>query len=458
MRPVEALRRARPAGLKRSLSFGGGGFVRPPFWSVGDDALWGGTSPVSSKERVEHSFESYVRHAYKANGVVFACMAARMLPFSEARILFQELVDGRAGRLHASGGDLSLLDEPWPNGTTGELLSRMEQDGSLAGNFYATPVVRRGERRLRRLRPDWVTILSGIPADSDVDIDDVFEDPDAFALEAEVIGYLYQPKVPGRTYEPVLLTPERVAHWSPIPDPVAQWRGMSWLTPVLREIDADSAATEHKRRFFENGATPQIVIKYDKSTTPEAFKAAVKAFQDGHQGLKNAYKALHLGGGADAMVVGADLKQLDFKATQGAGESRIAAASGVGAIMAQFSEGMSGSSLNAGNYGSAKRRMADMLLRPNWRTAVASLAKFAEVPAGSRLWYDDDIPFLQEDALDAARIFAERARSLTALTTNGFDADASIRAVEALDFDPLLGKHNGLPSVQQQPTPAPAGD
>jgi hypothetical protein len=30
-----------------------------------------------------------------------------------------------------------------------------------------------------------------------------------------------------------------VAHWSPIPDPLANFRGMSWLTPVLREIDAD---------------------------------------------------------------------------------------------------------------------------------------------------------------------------------------------------------------------------
>src|SRR5205823_2138143 len=32
-----------------------------------------------------------------------------------------------------------------------------------------------------------------------------------------------------------------------------RWRGMSWLTPVLREIQADTATTRHKQKFFENG-------------------------------------------------------------------------------------------------------------------------------------------------------------------------------------------------------------
>lgn len=454
MRPVELVRRHGLSGVKHSLAFGGGaGFTRPPFWARPSDVLFGGGDPAGSKEPIEHSFDGYVRHAYKANGIVFACVLARMLPFSEARVLFQEIVDGRAGKLHATGGDLSLLEQPWPNGTTGELFARMEQDGSLAGNSYTTPVGSGDRRRLRRLRPDWVTIISGIRGEPDDELS-------PWALDAEVLGYVYHPKVPGKRYEPVLLTPDRVAHWSPIPDPLAQWRGMSWLTPVLREIEGDSAATNHKLKFFELGASPKFVVRYDASTTPEAFKAAVKLFEDQHAGVRNAYRTLHLGGGADATVVGANLRELDFKATQGAGETRIAAAAGVGAIMAQFSEGMQGSSLNAGNYGSAKRRFADMLLRPNWRTAVGALAKFAEVPAGSRLWYDDNIPFLQEDAKDAAEIFVKQIEAVTKATTNGFDADAAVRAVQAMDLEVLLGNHNGLPSVQQQTTtPAlPAAD
>src|SRR5205823_12554188 len=50
------------------------------------------------------------------------------------------------------------------------------------------------------------------------------------------------------------LLPDEVAHWAPIPDPENAGIGMSWLTPVIRELQADWAATEHKLRFFVNGA------------------------------------------------------------------------------------------------------------------------------------------------------------------------------------------------------------
>jgi hypothetical protein len=39
-----------------------------------------------------------------------------------------------------------------------------------------------------------------------------------------------------------------VAHFAPIIDPLADFRGMSWLTPILREIQADQAMTRHQRR------------------------------------------------------------------------------------------------------------------------------------------------------------------------------------------------------------------
>lgn len=87
-------------------------------------------------------------------------------------------------------------------------------------------------------------------------------------------------------------------------------------TPLVREIQADSHATNHKLKFFENGATLGTVISYDPTLSPEQFQTYVKMFKDLHVGTDNAYKALHIGGGATPTVNGADLKQLDFKATQ----------------------------------------------------------------------------------------------------------------------------------------------
>lgn len=403
-----------------------------PFWKQPYEVMYGGARS-GPRETIDCDFESYVSKAYKQSGPIFACILARLMPFSEARFLYQEEIDGRPGRLH-DGPGLDLLRHPWPNGTTGELLARMEQDASLAGNFYCTPVV----DRLRRLRPDWVTILSGV-RDS--------PEGSAWDVAAEVLAYFYKP--PGR--EATMFTPEQVVHYSPIPDPSAQWRGMSWLTPVVREIQSDNEMTKHKQRFFENGASLSVVVSYDEKINPDNFKRFVEMFDEQHAGAENAYKTLHLGGGADATVVGTDLKRVDFKAIQGASETRIAAAAGVGAIMARFSEGLAGSSLNQGNYSAAKRQFADMTIRPLWRTAAASLQKVTTPPSAHRLWTDtSDVEFLKEDRKDAAEILSASAQTIRALVDAGFTPDAAIDAVEANDLSRLTGKHSGLYSVQLQ--------
>lgn len=400
------------------------------------------TSPAAAgEERIENSFEQYVDKLYKANGIVAACIGARLLPFSEARFQFQEMRDGRPGRLFGTQA-LQRLETPWTSATTGDMLARMEQDASLGGNCYITPSTQTGS--LRRLRPDWVKVLSG-----------VFGDPEASPLEieSEILGYVYDPPaVPGRRRpEPTLLSPAAVVHYAPLPDPLAQWRGMSWLTPIVREIQADSHATRHKLSYFENGAALGVVIKYDSSISPDDLPRYKAIFDEAHKGSKKAYSTLHLGGGADASVLGADLKSIDFKAVQGAGETRIAAAAGVGAIIARLSEGLAGSSLNSGNYNAAKRQFADMTLRPLWRSAAGSLAKIIEVPSGSRLWYDvRDVEFLKEDRKDAAEILDLSAKTVRSLVDAGYDPDAVIDAVEAGDLSRLTGQHSGLYSVQLQ--------
>jgi phage portal protein BeeE len=411
-------------------------FSQPNFWTLPDMFS---TAPVGASETVENNFAEYVTKLYKANGIVAACIGARMLPFSEARFQYQEIIDGRPGRLF-DGPGLDILATPWTNATTGDLLSRMEQEGSIAGNSYWTPV----NGRLRRMRPDWVKILSGVAGDPDAS---------PFELEAEILAYIYHPTttVNGRRPDPVVLTPDRVVHYAPIPDPLAQWRGMSWLTPIVREIQADTHATKHKLAYFENGTALNVVIKYDASVKPDDLPRYQAIFDQAHKGSGKAYKTLHLGGGADASVLGADLKSIDFKAVQGAGESRIAAAAGVGAIIARLSEGMQGSSLNQGNYGAAKRQFADMTLRPLWRSAAGSLAKIAGVPENARLWIDvRDVEFLKEDRKDAAEILQLSATTIRSLVDAGYDPDAVIDAVEADDLSRLTGKHSGLYSVQLQ--------
>ncbi len=425
----------------------------PPFW-VTDSLRSLYLSPgTADQEKIENDFECYVTHAYKANGIVFACMLARQLVFSEARFQWREFRKGRPGNLFGSD-ELALLENPWPGGTTGELLARMEQDASLAGNCYLTTADDRGRvgrsatgpgRRIVRLRPDWVTLVLESASENYYDAD------------ARVVGLIYEPRL-GTPRTKTILVSGEFSHYSPIPDPTARFRGMSWLTPIINEITADKAATRHKLKFFEKGATPQIIIKFDKDTGDEAYDEFVEKFKASHEGVDNAYKTLALTPGADVMVVGKDLHQLDFKNTQGAGETRIAAAARVHPAIVGLSEGMQGSSLNAGNYGAAKRMFVDGTLRPLWRMASASLQTLVTPPReGVSLWYDDrDIAFLREDAKDLAEIQNVQATTITMLKREGFTGQSSVAAVMANDYSLLVD--TGLISVQLLPPGTVAPD
>lgn len=379
-------------------------------------------------EKPDGSWASYIG-LFAGNPIIFACLDRRLKLFSEARFQYRQMRDGRPGDLFGRQA-LGPLETPWPNATTGDLLARAIMDADLAGNFYA---IRIGNH-IHRLRPDWVTIALGRVGS---------------VHTPEVAGYLYHPKGPNGGVDPVTLFPEQVAHFAPIPDPSASYRGMSWITPVINEVIADQAATVHKSKFFENGATPNMVVKSD-ITDPAKFSEWVRLFNQGHRGAAKAYETMFLGGGFDATVVGTDLKQLDFKATQGAGETRIAAAAGVPPIIVGLSEGLDAATYS--NYGQARRAFADITMRPLWRNFAGSIASIVDVPPGAELWYDDrDIPFLAEDQKDAAAVQAQQAGSIRSLTDAGFEPDAVIDAVVSGDLKRLTGKHAGLYSVQLQP-------
>jgi phage portal protein BeeE len=428
-------------------------FSQPPFWSLDSSRLPWLTSSLPDREQIENNFEAYVQGAYKGDGVVFSCIASRLYLFAQARFAWQDYVNGTPGDLYGNQ-ELRLLEQPGVNMTTGNLLGQAEVDASLAGNNYATTVDNNGRmgraatgegRRVARMRPDWVTLVIGSRSD------------DPYALDARVVGLIYEPPLTGayRTNraDPVVLLPEEVAHFAPLPDPVARYRGMSWLTPVLREIDADRAATTHKARFFDQGATLRTVVSLDKDVSPDAFDAFVERFETEHMGADNAYKTLFLGGGADVTVVSADMQQMDFRHVQGATETRVAAAAGVHPVVVGLSEGLAGSSLNAGNFKAACRLTVDKTLTYLWAEVAASYQALVTPPRSNTVLTMDlrNVPFLREDASDVANIQQMQASALRQLWDGGMDPDAAIDFLLANDLRKLRSRHTGNLSVQLQP-------
>ncbi|HET7034212.1 MAG TPA: phage portal protein [Thermomicrobiaceae bacterium] len=223
---------------------------------------------------------------------------------------------------------------------------------------------------------------------------------------------------------------------------------MSWIEPVVRELMGDNAATDHKLKFFENGATPNMVVSTDLDLDEKQFGDWVDLMSNQYEGVENAYRTFYLAKGGNAQVVGANLRQIDFKATQGAGETRLAAAAGIPPVIAGFSEGLQGSSLNAGNFGAARRNCADGTMRPTWASACGSLETIVPPPnSAAELWYDEtQIAWLREDEADAADIAAKRADRMHTLISAGFKPDSVVAATIA-DDDSLL-QHSGMYSVQ----------
>jgi phage portal protein BeeE len=446
----------RPRGLLKALTINAEVDPERQSWEgLGSGSGSWGWPRLDGSEGLAHDFSTYVDKAYRDNGIVFACILARQLVFSEARFQYRRRIVGRPGD-YFGNGRLGILERPWANGTTGDLLTRMEVDASLAGNFYATTVDDRGRigraarggpgERLARLRPDWVTIVVGVPNQ---------DRPRPHALESKVLAYVYGPPAwaqnrwfgaLGDLEEEVTLLPDEVIHYNPIPDPEARFRGMSWLTPVLKEIESDKAATIHKRRFFKGGAMPSMAVSFDKDTSTEEFNEFRESFNEQHGGADNAYKPLFLVG-ADVRPMTFDMNQLNMKSVQGHIETRIAAAARVPPIIAGLSEGLEASTYS--NYAQARRHFADMTMRPLWRMAAGALQPLVDLNDGSELWYDDrDVAFLREDLTAAAEIQAREASTINVLISAGFDPDSVVRAVRTGDF--ALLRHTGLTSVQLQ--------
>jgi hypothetical protein len=400
------------------------------------------TMPGLQAEPISADFTGLAREGFKRNGVIFACMLVRMAVFSAPRFVFQRFNGARPSEFFGSR-DLRQLEQPWPGGTTQDLLARVIQDADLAGNSYWTTL----DGDLVRLRPDWVQIIleprtvAGLP------------DPDtgerrAATLGWRRVGYLYYDDGPQSGSTPVFLLPDRVAHFAPIPDPEATYRGMSWLTPIIREVQADALMTRHRIKFFENGATPNMVVKHPPAASPETIRKVRDVLNEAHAGVDNAYKMLHIGGGADVTVVGADLKSVEFTVGQGHGETRIAAAAGVPPVIVGLSEGLEAATYS--NYSQARRRLADGTMHPLWGNAAGSFATLVPAPdQGSRLWYDSrDVPFLREDSKDASEIAHRQAQTIRTLVDAGYTPESVSSAVLSGDFGLL--KHSGLYSVQLQ--------
>jgi phage portal protein BeeE len=369
--------------------------------------------------------------AYQTNGVVFACTLVRMMMLSEATFKFRSLADK-----HLYGNqDLSILEHPWPGATAGELWARMEQSVSTAGNAFVAKVE---NDELLVLPPSEVVIVSESVTSS------------GGVTYKRPIGYDWDPtRAPGSDLaktEAQFFTTDEVAHWSPIPDPLARFRGMSWLSPVLREVASDSAMTAYKTLYMDHGS-PVTAVKYDRALKPESVDYLMDRIAAKFGGVANAWRPLIFDQGAEP-ILSAGLDVLDFRNVQAGGELRICAAAGVSPILIGLAAADGG-----GTYEQAMRQLADMHMRPLWRSACAALEPLVpNIPVDAQLWFDtSDIAALQAAETEKAQVTQVSAAAILTFIQAGMTPESAILAATSGDLTLLVADPNAAAGAAGAP-------
>lgn len=409
--------------LANAFSFGGISYVMPP----------GG-------------FQSMTAQRAARNPIVFRCMDIRGSVFSQIEFAFRD----QRNRTLFRGAGLTLLEDPWPGGSTDQLLRRMCFDGDRYGNSYwyiQPPIKGRPQGTLVWLDPTMMNIVTG----------DVAGPSGNAPVGKFLLGYQTTDRSgkPQETFKP-----EEIVHYRPIPDPEHPFRGISWLSSLLPDIVSDSDLTDWKHSFVQNSATPNLVVTFPAGPDgrsligKEAFTKFQEKMEATHTGPQAGFKTLYLTGGADVKTVGANFEQMMLNETQSHGELRICSAAGVPPNLVGVSEGLKGSTLNTANFAASRRSFTDITVRPDWMSACTALAPAANPPGGSRLWYDaSEVPFIQADMQDAANQRQADASTMASLVNAGYDPDSIVESIEAGNWSGL--KHTGLASVQLQPIGVP---
>ena len=390
------------------------------------------TSSYGSPDRepVLPQLAAFALQAYGSSSPVFAASLVRMALFSEITFQFQAKDDG-----HLFGNaSLAKLEQPFgPKTTTQHLLARMEQDTFLAGNSYTWDAP--GEGRLVRLRPDWTTIVS-----------ELVQVPGGGEYRL-VVGYWTEPPKSvlgqgGGQFYPA----DEVVHWAPIPDPAADFRGMSPLTPAMREIQGDDAMSRYKIRYLQNNATPNMIIRYQQKLQPGTIDSLRERMQARYGGPDNAGKTLILDQGADLTLAGNSLSQMDFSGVQAVGTERILADLSVPGVLVGL-EPLRGAGRG---YQESMQKLANIWARPQWRSACGALSQLVDTPAGNRLWFDtSDIAALQDGEMERGQAALVRMQALLAAVQAGYTHESAIAAVDSMDLSQLKAGGAGTPGSSQ---------
>ena len=187
------------------------------------------------------------------NPIILRCIILRSAIFSEVTFAFQnKRFASQPGKLFGNQS-LALLEEPWPTGSTKDLLGRMEVDNCMYGNSYW---YQSAPNMLTWLDPTRMRILTApVPGPSGVN------------AGVKLVAYEL---VDARQHAVETFLPDEIVHYKGAPDPDNPFRGLSWLSALLQDVTTDQDISNFKSGFLRNSATPNLVISLPEEMSQDA--------------------------------------------------------------------------------------------------------------------------------------------------------------------------------------------
>lgn len=379
--------------------------------------------------------------AGSSNPIVAGAVARRSRLFSQWRPLWR-----RPDETTFTDAQLAKIQTPKHMPLT-TFLDLAQQHDSYYGQAY----VYDDPAGVVLLKPDRMQAVLSAPEGANA------SDPQfAWLPEAVLVGWLYV------DYKGQVIrrySTDEIITFCSNPDPVAWWRGRSWVTSLLRDIQNDDSSSRYIQKFFAQGAVPTVIYTFAPETTPDNAKIFKEDFLKEYGGVENAHKPQFLGGGSDVTVVGSELGQLALRDITGAHETRIAMRSEMPAVVLGVRESLAGSSLTTGNWKSARGQWSALWGEPYLDAWSNAMEKLFDVPGTvngpSELSYDPKrIGFFKEDILEVSERIHKDGSTASLLVRDGWDWQSAVEYVRSGDIRQL--EHTGLLPVQVHP-PGEAG-
>lgn len=203
------------------------------------------------------------------NGIVYACVSAIAEEVATAEHYIKKLDrNNEYQRMATQHEFMRLLDKPNPLMTKYELLEATQSFIEMAGEvfwIFALGEITKRPKEVYLMRPDKMEVA----------IDD----------DGSVKGYVLIKKHGER----VLFMPQEILHFKMF-NPYNSYRGLGTVQAAMTYIETEKFASEFRRNFLYNNATPTGILSLQKNVNKEVAEKFKRMWSEGLTGTENAGK------------------------------------------------------------------------------------------------------------------------------------------------------------------------